>query len=711
MTDKKTTPMKYRVGVREAWKLIWRHTRKRVSEQIRAVASIILYLLLFQTIVLRIPIIDASLIAIGLGFVVMGLTFFMEGLLIGLMPLGEEIGIKLPQKTGIGVILIIAFILGVGATFAEPAVGVLRAVGQSVKAWEAPLLFLFLNKYSSYLVNAVGFGVGTALIFGMLRFLYGWSLKPFIYILISVLVGLSLYSYLDPNLQYMLGLAWDCGGVTTGPVTVPLVLALGIGISQVANKGRDDNTESGFGVVTLASLFPIIAVLMISIVMMGKVPKPMDDVDFFNSRNRAMSLYLFEDEQEMRDYSLREASFAAQLELFDRDKDRLNSYVRDRFTNSHEINNVFGSIPTFRSWLIKYADEESHQHFIDYLIPEHGLHAQSGLVDLDIGSFSIKHIKGAIQAIIPLTLFLLLVLYLILRERLSRADEIFLGLAFAIIGMAVFSGGVELGLSRLGDQIGSNLPRSFASLKIEANQQLIPSFDQSLVNTALRDDGTTGQFFYLQKGKEIITVLYDESYFDSHYGVYNYVPVHGPLFGDRERNFTGLLIVLLFAFIMGYSATLAEPALNALGLTVEDITVGAFKKSLLIQSVAIGVGIGIMLGVAKIIWNIPLFWLLAPPYLILLLITKLSTEEFVNIGWDSAGVTTGPITVPLVLAMGLGIGSQVGVVEGFGILSLASVCPIITVLGMGLYVNFKRKAVLKDLETGDLDLPADEVKQ
>ena len=64
-----------------------------------------------------------------------------------------------------------------------------------------------------------------------------------------------------------------------------------------------------------------------------------------------------------------------------------------------------------------------------------------------------------------------------------------------------------------------------------------------------------------------------------------------------------------------------------------------------------------------------------------------------NIAWDSAGVTTGPITVPLVLAMGLGIGSQVNVVEGFGILSMASVCPILMVLLVGLYVNARRRAL------------------
>jgi hypothetical protein len=316
---------------------------------------------------------------------------------------------------------------------------------------------------------------------------------------------------------------------------------------------------------------------------------------------------------------------------------------------------------------------------------------------------------NALRAIVPLSAFLLFVLYFVLRSRLYRADEVFLGLAFAVIGLAIFGGGIELGLSKLGDQVGSNLPSSFSAMEMPVNQQIIRNFDEDMINTAIRQDGSSDRFFFLHKGKHIEQVPFDETNYDAEQRVYRYVPVRGPLVGRREYSFGGILLVLIFAFIMGYSATLAEPALNALGITVEDVTVGAFKKSTLIQAVAVGVGTGILLGMAKIIWDLPLFWMLAPLYAVLLLITKLSTEEFVNIGWDSAGVTTGPITVPLVLSMGLGIGTQVGVVEGFGILSLASVCPILSVLGMGMYVNHKRRAVFKELEQDEAEISAKEL--
>jgi hypothetical protein len=155
----------------------------------------------------------------------------------------------------------------------------------------------------------------------------------------------------------------------------------------------------------------------------------------------------------------------------------------------------------------------------------------------------------------------------------------------------------------------------------------------------------------------------------------------------------------LFAWILGFGATLAEPALNALGSTVQNMTNGSFKKSMLMYSVALGVATGIMLGVTKLIFNYNLLYILIPGYVIAVVLTLISSEEFVNIGWDSAGVTTGPVTVPLVLAMGLGFGGAVNAVEGFGVLAAASIAPICAVLALGVYVQYKVKQGLE--RTGD----------
>jgi len=134
---------------------------------------------------------------------------------------------------------------------------------------------------------------------------------------------------------------------------------------------------------------------------------------------------------------------------------------------------------------------------------------------------------------------------------------------------------------------------------------------------------------------------------------------------------------------------------------VERMTNGAFKKSMLMMAVSLGVGLGITLGVMKMIFNLPLGWLLIPFYLLAIGLTLISDEAFVNVAWDSAGVTTGPVTVPLVLAMGLGLGNAIGASDGFGILSMASIGPIITVLLTGLWVTHQTQSALAKEQTDE----------
>jgi hypothetical protein len=204
------------------------------------------------------------------------------------------------------------------------------------------------------------------------------------------------------------------------------------------------------------------------------------------------------------------------------------------------------------------------------------------------------------------------------------------GIVLAVAGMCVFNLGLTYGLAKLGDQSGGLIAGAFTSIDAIAAS---------------------------------------------------------PLYAVS----VGVGIAALFAWILGLCSTLAEPALNALGMTVQNLTNGAFKKSMLMGAVAFGVATGIMLGVLKLIFDFHIMYILVPGYAIGLILTLLSTEEFVNVGWDSAGVTTGPVTVPLVLAMGLGFGNALGSTEGFGILAAASICPIVAVLTLGLYVQFKVK--------------------
>ncbi len=672
--------------------MVGQYAVDKVVEQIRCVALIVVYLVLFQLVVLGIPISNAITVALGIGVVIIGLAVFMEGLFLGLMPLGEVCGVMLPQKTKLPVILVFAFILGMGATFAEPAIAVLKAAGSSVTAWNAPLLFLLLNKNSGILVYAVGGGVGLAVMFGMLRFLYHWSLKPFIYVLYAVIGGVSIWAFFEPNLVHITGLAWDCGAVTTGPVTVPLVLALGIGISRVASKG-EGGTAGGFGVVTLASAFPIIAVLGLGIWMLPGTLRPMSDVEFSSAANRAQAVQLFDNETKLTAYVLEKGSSQARATFFG-DEEALDDEIARLAEDSNEQTAMFGSTSSFERWLLTSASYE--QRLLVYKTAERVIEKEGelgGAVDEQVDAIELlsANFKAAVIAIVPLSLFLIVVLLIVLREKMRRADEVVLGLVLAVLGMTLFGIGIQLGLSRLGDEIGSNLPSSFQAVEMGQEKTEIRNFDPAIVSRAITPEGELAEYFTskTEDGYEVLS--YSSENYDAASRLYSFTPLRGPLF----EGFAGVLVVVLFAFVMGYSATLAEPALNALGITVEKLTVGTFRKTLLMQAVAIGVGVGIALGVAKIIYGWPLIWMLLPPYGILMVLTVLSSEDFVNIGWDSAGVTTGPVTVPLVLAMGLGISAQVGSVEGFGILALASVCPILAVLVVGLYVTRQRREELE----------------
>lgn len=607
-------------------------------EQVKTVWFIIAYLVVFQALVLHLPVVHSVTISLGVLVVIIGLTFFMEGLRLGLMPFGETIGAILPRNSRLPLIMSFAFLLGVGATFAEPAISVLKKAGSNVAAAEAPLLYSLLNDFSGQLVAAVGIGVGVAVMLGLLRFFYGWSLKLFILPLVSLLLGITLYAYFDPVLNPVIGLAWDCGAVTTGPVTVPLVLALGIGVCRIV--GAEDSGSAGFGIVTLASLFPVLAVLGLAVAHLSAK-------DYYGAKNYRGEVQV--SPQSSATLSARVAEEPTSLPNLDPvlqfTEEEFLEYQRNRHLPAREgeyqTRYLGGEVALEDGRLVHrnveiVVEKKESQGLFDGFVRRQA--QQPWDAKLNLGKEMWEASLIALQAILPLCGFLFLTLLIVLKERLRKGDEIALGVVFSVVGMTLFGLGLTLGLTPLGTQLGSNIPVTFTSI--------VP------------------------------------------WGMTSAVPA---LF---ENAATGKMVTILFAFFLGYGATLAEPALNALGHTVENVTVGVFQKKLLMQVVAIGVGLGIAAGVAQMAFeSIDLTMLLIPPYLLLLVLTVISSDEFVNFAWDSAGVTTGPITVPLVLAMGLGIGGSLpGVRDGFGILALASVGPIITVLTVGLIVKRSRRS-------------------
>jgi hypothetical protein len=436
----------------------------------------------------------------------------------------------------------------------------------------------------------------------------------------------------------------------------------------------------------------------------------MNETDFFKKGVRSQIEVLFDEKEELTRYVFMEASPQAQLAFFGESNEEMLQYLEDLAASEPKRKAVFGEADdALQRWaVIRGTEEQQKAVFGDLEKMQEAAfkYAEERKKEIDIQDLGERNLAAALKAIGLLAIPILIVFFLLVRESMPYPDEIVLGIFFCIFGLATFGIGIELGLDRLGTQIGSKLPASFKAIPLLENRETIPNFDPGMVHVAVSPDGEKSQFFFSENDGKITTIPYDPSNYDPITAQYHYTPVKGPLFGSGTP-LIGILVVVLFAFVMGYGATLAEPALNALGVTVEELTAGTFKKSLLMQAVAVGVGSGIALGVTKIVLDIPLTWLLVPPYIILILITGFSTEEFVNIGWDSAGVTTGPITVPLVLAMGLGIGAQVGVVEGFGILAAASVCPILSVLLLGLHINRKRKAALLEETVPDMAVGKD----
>jgi hypothetical protein len=515
------------------------YVAEKFMEQVKALAPVSLFLFAFQILVLRSGILHAFTVTAGLMAVVLGLMFFIEGLRLGVMPLGENIGSTMPAKAKLVVILASAFLLGTIATFAEPAVATLTILGGSIPYAKAPLLFDFLNQRTTLVLFLAAAGVGIGAVQGIHRFVKGASLKVTIMPGLIICIVLTLIAAFDKNARDIIGVAWDAGGITTGTVTAPLVLALGVGMARVLGKG--DTGMSGFGIITLCSIWPIALVL------------------------------------------------AAAL-LF--------------------------------SWTGMFMTPEQYA-----ALPAAAAAAGGGSTNF-FALFG-ESLIGACTSMLPLIALLLLIQRLVLKEPVRNLDQVIMGVVFALLGLLLFKVGLVTGLSPLGDQVGGKATLAFSP--------------------------------------------------------------EGGLYGTLW----GKAIVLAFAFAVGYGASLAEPALMSLGITVEEVTAGAFKKFLVMHSVAFGVGLGLILGIARIMFGWSSLAIVLPSYLIVVLLSLFSEEKYVNIGWDSGGVTTGDITSPILIALGLGVAAAVGGADGFSLIAMGSVWPIISVLALGLYVNRTTPSVAK----------------
>lgn len=224
---------------------------------LKDLTPIILVIAFFQLAVLRQPFPDLGEVLGGLVLVTLGLALFVQGLEMGLFPLGQSMADAFARKGVLAWLLTFAFALGFGTTVAEPAL--IAVAGEAAEAAaEAGVVAAdedAMDRYATGLRYTVALSVGIALILGVIRILKGWPIQYFIiggYLLVVLLTPFA------P--KEIVGVAYDSGGVTTSTVTVPLVTALGVGLASVI-RGRNPLID-GFGLIAFASLTPIIFVLV-----------------------------------------------------------------------------------------------------------------------------------------------------------------------------------------------------------------------------------------------------------------------------------------------------------------------------------------------------------------------------------------------------------------------------------------------------------------
>lgn len=608
---------------------------------------------------------DAGLQVMGMFLAMFGLTLFLDGLRVAIMPLAEVVGTQLPKRLHIFFVLLIAGMLGILVTYAEPAISSLRPLAKLVDPNAAPYLYFIMNDQQELLVFAIGAGVGVAAIIGTLRFMKNLPLVPLIFGSLAPTIGLACYmQWGNPDLGPVIGMAWDCGAVTTGPVTVPVLLALGIGVMQSSRKRRLATAAmqgsvaqgaggglEGFGIVTLASLWPILAVELMAVIdgaiydneyVLNKAregaanadePEPVyetspwKEVIYGLRAILPLTVFLFiiillilrvplpecsfwvdpPADDDLSTRSIGDASVTSRDDEDDASIRKPSALARKSVTPveiAMDISKAIERVPSEQS----IADSDPGTPKKEVSVPELG---EDEDAEEKVGCWT----------------------------RFGRVFRHHLpligGITITQIGMICFNEGLTYSFTKLGDQTGATLPAAFLTV-----------------------------------------ARFSKSPYYSYAG--------------------GLILVIVTVFLLGVLATRAEPALNVLGRTVERLSGGTFTSRMLITSVCIGVGIGLSVGVCKILFSWQIIYFILGKYAIACMLTLFSKESILAVGWDSAGVTTGPVTVPFVLSIGIGASIAVNSPEGFGMLTIASVSPIISVLTMAL-IRKPAQAVKKQL--------------
>ncbi|HCH70421.1 MAG TPA: DUF1538 domain-containing protein [Colwellia sp.] len=249
-------------------------------------------------------------------------------------------------------------------------------------------------------------------------------------------------------------------------------------------------------------------------------------------------------------------------------------------------------------------------------------------------------LKNTVVDVLPIMSIILGFQLLVIRKPIPHLKQVGFGFIYVLIGLALFLLGLEKALFPLG--------------KMMAEQLTAPQF--------------------IHAGEQVLTSI--------HWLDYKWVYV--------------------FAAAIGFSTTIAEPSLIAVAIKAEEVSGGAINANSLRISVAIGVAVGIALGSYRIVVGHPIHYYIIGGYVIVVIQTFYCSKLIVPLAYDSGGVTTSTVTVPLVAALGLGLASTIPgrspLIDGFGLIAFASLFPIIAVMAYSQLTEAKVRRTNKKLE-------------
>ncbi|MBT3921181.1 MAG: DUF1538 domain-containing protein [Nitrospina sp.] len=256
----------------------------------------------------------------------------------------------------------------------------------------------------------------------------------------------------------------------------------------------------------------------------------------------------------------------------------------------------------------------------------------------------IDALGGTLQDILPIIIVLGFFQVVAIQKVIPHLKQKLIGLGMVVLGLGIFIVGLEQCVFPIGSQMANQL----------TDLNFLAGSDSALVET-------------LKKSSQMDPGIYLWTY--------------------------------IFAFLIGFSTTLAEPALIAVAYKARDITTGAISAWGLRVSVALGVATGVTLGVYRIVMGNPLHYYIVAGYAFLLIQTWFSPKQIIPLAYDSGGVTTSTVTVPLIAALGIGLASNVPgrspLIDGFGLIAFASLFPMITVMAYAMITEklSKRKEI------------------